>query len=586
MRKKGIWILPVLTLAMLLGTAAPATSVYATESTADESTQTEEQTEPEIPESYYLPIESNAVDGWPAGPQVEAEAAVVMDANTGAFLYSKNMEAKEYPASITKVMTTLVAIENGDLDSKVKFSDEAINSLDPDSSRLWMEVGEKITVRRALYGVMLASANDCANGVAEKVGGSIENFVQMMNDKAAELGCVNTHFTNTHGLHNENHYTCAKDMAIIMQAAMENETFAEIAKTVEYSYPKTNKTKEKRYFMNHHKMLLDDDFYYDGCIGGKTGFTSDALNTLVTTAKRDKRTLICVVLRTNGSNKTFNETAALLDYGFDEFSRVKIPISDMDTTRAEAMGFSYLGDAKKLVPEVLNEKIANTAKNVKVSLPSGVEAEAVKRVYTSEGTLSYTYNDWQVANVPVEVSSVDFEIPKWEVINEVKHPISSETETAETEPETGMLQGLSGKVRGGLESASHWVNENDIMVALIGLILIIALLPILIVAYIRSRKSGMIRKQRKKEKEELVQREEDIDSKSVHEIEAEIRAELEKEKAAKEREEARKQEALEAERKIKEMEQVIEQKETEEAIDTANKTDTTDAESEEEEESE
>lgn len=571
MRKKGIYALPLLVAALLLGTAMPAVSVYAVGNTEDEQqTESETQTEAEIPESYYLPIESNSVDGWPAGPQVEAEAAVVMDTATGAFLYSKNMEAKEYPASITKIMTTLVAIENGDLKSKVKFSSASIDYLDPDSSRLWMEVGEKITLERALYGVMLASANDCANGVAEKVGGSIENFVQMMNDKAAELGCVNTHFTNTHGLHDENHYTCARDMAIITQAAMENEIFARIAGTVEYSYPKTNKTKEKRYFLNHQMMLYDERFYYEGCLGGKTGFTSDALNTLVTVAKRDGRKLICVVLRTNGSHKTFYESADLLDYGFENFTREKVPIAESKRTRAELLGVSYFGQANLIQQPVLKENVAEMSKSVKVSLPKEGAVNDVVRTYSKDGQFCYAYNGWSVASAPIKFTEVAYEIPKLEVVNKIEKPIN-ETET-ETETEvTGamekagvLLQGVGQKAQDIWSTVWEWIYANDVMMAIIGLILICALLPVLIVAYIRSRKTVLIRRQRKQEKEERVQKEEDIDSKSALEIEAEIRTELEKEKlaqaAAKEKEEARKREAEKAEREIKELEKVIGQK--------------------------
>lgn len=158
------------------------------------------------------------------GPRVEAEGATVMDLDTGAFLYSKNAEAKLYPASITKIMTMLVALEHisdSDLDTKVKASESALAPIDSDSSQIWLSVGEKITVRSALYAIMLASANDAANVIAEYVGGSMDNFVKMMNDKAKELGCVNTHFVNPHGLHNKKHYTCAHDMALIAQAAFQ-----------------------------------------------------------------------------------------------------------------------------------------------------------------------------------------------------------------------------------------------------------------------------------------------------------------------------------------------------------------------------
>ena len=589
MIKKGISRLSVVVLAVLMGITVPMARVSATEETTEATSEltsetaneaaseltnetesepeTEPETEPPLPDSYYLQIESNEIANWPQGPQVEAEAAVVMDAETGAFLYSKNMESKQFPASMTKVMTTLVAIENGDLKSKVKFSEEAIHSLDPDSSRLWMEVGERISLERALYGVMLASANDCSNAVGEKVGGTIENFVQMMNDKAKELGCTNTNFTNTHGLHNENHYTSARDMAIIMQAAMENKTFAKIAKTVEYSYPKTNKMDEKRYFMNHHKMLQDGDFYYEDCIGGKTGYTSDSLNTLVTAAKRDKRTLICVVLRTNGSSKTFNETRMLLEYGFDNFKNKKVTNLEGSKTRADILGISYFNKEGYLLPDILKESTVIVKPKVKVTIPKEVDISEVERKYSADKGIAYNYHEQEIGQTPLAFQGLNYEIPKRTIIHELPVLETETMEETETEVEDSTIQKMGGILQGGLVSVKQiwnqgveWIYANDVVVAAVGLILILALLPVLIVAYVRSRKSGNIRKQRKQEKEKLVQQEEAIESKSALEIEAEIRAELEKEKEKQRREEARKLAAEEAEKQIKEMEAVIEGK--------------------------
>lgn len=565
MRKKGLLMVPVVALAIVLGLSVPIQNVFATEDTNDIGTEEEAEveTEPPIPDSYYLPIESNEIENWPAGPQVEAEAAVVMDAATGAFLYSKNMDAKEYPASITKIMTTLVAIENGDLDSRVKFSDEAVNYLDPESSRLWMEEGERISLRRALYGVMLASANDCANGVAEKVGGSIDNFIQMMNDKAKELGCTNTHFTNAHGLHDEDHYTTARDMALIMQAALRNETFAEICQTVEYHYPKTNKMKEERYFINHHKMLPDGEFYYRGCLGGKTGFTSDSLNTLVTAVNRRGRVLICVVLRTNGSDKTYRETTQLLDYGFDNFTRERLPVAEAETTRAELLGISEIGMSSKITGPELHEKVIQTASTVRVSLPKEANAEEVDKTLTGDGTLAYTYKGWPVASIPVTFTPISFEVTKPQIseltaaaLQRREEQLRAAAQETETEADS-LVAGVGGGIQKGLQAANDFIYEHDIALAVVGLVLIIAMIPILLIAYVRSRKSTKIRKLRKQEKEELTQIEKDINSKSAFEIEAEIRAELEKERIAREKEEARKREIEAEEQRIREMEEVI-----------------------------
>ena len=221
--KKRNFLSCLLIIAVVLATISPTVLFAAEDIAQDEQVYDETYTEEteeyveETPEAYDWTIETNELKKWPQGPRVEAEGATVMDLDTGAFLYSKNAEAKLYPASITKIMTMLVALEHisdSDLDTKVKASESALAPIDSDSSQIWLSVGEKITVRSALYAIMLASANDAANVIAEYVGGSMDNFVKMMNDKAKELGCVNTHFVNPHGLHNKKQKTAGWSITI------------------------------------------------------------------------------------------------------------------------------------------------------------------------------------------------------------------------------------------------------------------------------------------------------------------------------------------------------------------------------------
>ena len=527
MKKQKAGILYALAASVFFTTVFPINTVYATEQQETEDIEEETTQETEYPESYFLPIESNAIEGWPAGPQVEGEAAVVMDAETGTFLYSKNMEAKEYPASITKIMTTLVALEHGKLKSKVKFSEWSVNSLATDSSPLWMDVGEWITLEQALYGIILESANDCANAVAEKIGGSEEGFAELMNQKAAELGCVNTHFVNAHGLHNENHYTCARDMALIMRAAMENETYAKIAKTIEYIIPKSKHVREEHVLVNHQKMLFREGFRYKGCLGGKTGFTEAALNTLVTVAQRKGRRLICVIMRTNGPDKICWETKDLLDYGFKKFKREEIPVADGSVTRQDVMRHAIFGKAAVMNAPALSESMLFTAGSAAVSIPKGVDVGAVKQTFRRGNKFSYIFNGWQVGEIPAVFNTVDIEIPEWNLIN-------TDLSADNMEPETEAAgfgkeaEEVLESIKTGWERAWSWIYEHDIAAALAGLVLIILLLPMLIIAYIRNRNSQKIRKQRQKEREERTRIEKDIDSKSISEIEAELRAGLEK----------------------------------------------------------
>ena len=182
---------------------------------------------------------------------------------------------------------------------------------------------EADAVEQAEMALMLESANDTANALAEYVGGSMEGFAQMMNDRAAALGCTGTHFSNPSGLSADDHYTTAHDYALIAAEAYRNEGFRTICATVNYDVPPTNNYEETRYLQNHHRMLISDsDYYTDWCTGGKTGYTERAWNTLVTYGEMDGRRLVCVLLHGNGADQNYLETIDLLRYGFDNFQNI------------------------------------------------------------------------------------------------------------------------------------------------------------------------------------------------------------------------------------------------------------------------
>ena len=268
-----------------------------------------------------LPIVSNETEGWPQGPVVSAQSAVVMEASTGAILYEKDAHDQLYPASITKIMTTLVALEHSTMDETVTFSYDSVFSLDTGSSIIGgVNPGDTMSMKDVLYGIMICSGNEAAYAAAEHVGGSIPAFVDMMNARAQEIGCTDTHFENPHGLPNENHVTSAMDMAKITRTALENTAFKTIATTRRYTFPPTS-SGEERIRLNHHKMMEGMEYAYDGCLGGKTGYTSAAGSTLVTFAQRDGMMLICVVMNEEAPSQ-FLDTATLLDYGFANFRKV------------------------------------------------------------------------------------------------------------------------------------------------------------------------------------------------------------------------------------------------------------------------
>ncbi len=257
-------------------------------------------------------------------PEIYSEAAIVMDATTGQILYEKNAYSTMYPASITKILTTLVALENCNPDDVITMSDEAVYGIDWDSSHISLKPGEQITIKDALYATMLSSANEAAWGVAEYVGGDLDTFCDMMNEKAKELGCVGTHFVNANGLHNDNHYTCAYDMALITKAALENPQFVEITSTKYYTIEPTSYTAETRYLVQGNKMLFEDsEYYYPGCYGGKTGYTNMAQGTLVTWCERDGIKLICVTMKSSLTAYKYMDTKALFDYCYEKYEKAE-----------------------------------------------------------------------------------------------------------------------------------------------------------------------------------------------------------------------------------------------------------------------
>ena len=264
----------------------------------------------------FLPINAEVTT-----PNIAAEVAILIDANTKTVLYEKNGYEKHYPASITKLMTALLTIENLSPTDTITFSKDAIFGIEAGSSHIGIDVDEQLTVDQALHGLLLMSANEVANGLAEAVSGSIDAFAQRMTERAKELGALNTHFVNPHGLHDDNHYTTAYDMALIASYLADNEYFLQLMKDSTYEIPGTNKTDEIRYLYQQHKMLnpsRDATIYREDVIGGKTGYTDEARHTLVTIAKQGDTTLVAVVLQSE-RDSLYTDTAQLLDYGFESY---------------------------------------------------------------------------------------------------------------------------------------------------------------------------------------------------------------------------------------------------------------------------
>ena len=273
-----------------------------------------------VARTRVLPIESNEIENWPQGPVVSAESAILMEAETGTILYAKDIHKQEYPASTTKILTTLIAAERCELNEEVYFSKRAVFSLPAGSNHIAMNAGDVLSMEQCLNAILIRSANEVAYAVAEHIGGSFEGFAEIMNERAKELGCVDSNFVNPNGLPDENHYTSAYDLAKIGQAFFDNSMLCDITLTKRLVVEKENGT-----LIDNNKMELipGGKHAYPYIVGCKTGYTSAARYTLVSCAEKNGLKLICVVMR-DENPFVYEDTISLFDYGFANFERVNV----------------------------------------------------------------------------------------------------------------------------------------------------------------------------------------------------------------------------------------------------------------------
>lgn len=358
------------------------------------------------------PMSAKADVYWPEGPSIDTPSAIVIEVNSGAVLYEKNSDQVSYPASITKVLTTLLALENSELDEIVTFSDDAINYNQGDTSHIARDYGEQMTMKECLYAVMLESANECAYAVAEhvgqKLGGNYQTFIDLMNERAKELGCTNTHFTNANGLPDENHWTSARDMALISAEAYKNENFRIIVGTRSYRIPPTNKHDEITPLNNHHAMISNyktRNHLYEYCTGGKTGYTNAAGATLVSYAEKDGLALVCVVMRTN-TGVYYTDTKNMFEHCFQNFQ--KVSIGDNGTAGED--------DSKKNGIMSNYEAYVKLDENAQIILPITADVADVKMALVDKelpngvvAQLNYTYGNHLVGSADVVFSNAKVE---------------------------------------------------------------------------------------------------------------------------------------------------------------------------------
>lgn len=331
-----------------------------------------------------------------------AVAAIIYERNSNTMVYSWNPDKQIYPSSMVKLMTALVALERGDLSEEVKVTKRALNSVPPGSVSTGLLAGEELTLEQLLYCLMVASANDAATVIAEHIAGNQETFVAMMNDKAQALGCTGTHFSNVHGLHDEETYTTARDVCRITDAALENEVFRTMFTAESYTVPATNKSEPRELWTTNHMMSTHSrkDYYDHRVTGGKTGATDEAGRCLVATAEGGGMEIMTIVMgakpeyTANGLALkrfgSFEETKVLLDYAFDNYAYRQI--------------FS-VGQSASQIP------VENGTNHV-ITCPA-VSAATVLPKTLDPAELSWKYAEVESVNAPVEKGQVLSSLQVW-----------------------------------------------------------------------------------------------------------------------------------------------------------------------------
>lgn len=352
-----------------------------------------------------MPMTAFAKPDWPSDTGIESEAGIVMDADSGAVLFGQNIHVQKAPASITKILTALVVIENSSLDDTITFSHDAVyNVEDGSGNKNSIEEGDTLSVRDCLYLLLMRSSNQAANALAEHVGGSRDGFVKMMNEKTAELGCENSHFANPSGLNDNTQLTSVYDMALIASAAYKNDTLLTISKDKSYRLPATKNNPDGVTIQPEHKLLITTDTespnYYPYAVAGKTGYTSIAGQTLVTYAIKDDRRQIAVTMKSTQATH-YQDTIALMDFGFLRFKNVNI--SENETAYTSGDQPVQIGDNSYQPSDLSMDTLAV------ITLPKDASfADAEKTVVTdlpedapqgAVALLSYKYNDRKIGQV-------------------------------------------------------------------------------------------------------------------------------------------------------------------------------------------
>ena len=342
-------------------------------------------------------------------PKINAASAIVIDIDTGDILYEKSPHAQLYPASITKVLTCLLAIEKGDENDILTVSNSVMSQVEEGSSAIGLEAGEQLSLKDALYGMMLNSGNECALSIAEYLGGSTEGFSDMMNERAKKLGCTDSHFVNPNGLQDEEHYTSAYDMALIGRAAYQYPEFKILISSQSYTIPATNMN-EERPLWQENRLLYEGngEYYYEYSTGGKTGYTEAALATLISFAERDGRRLCCVVMRCEPTTESYLDSIKLYNFCFNKYKLCK-PLINYDVNDVNTNNYTILSDYYNDLTHSLPKYYVNQTYSFYIrSYISDEEIEKKvifydKPVDNKAGTIQFLYDGQKYGEVEITV---------------------------------------------------------------------------------------------------------------------------------------------------------------------------------------
>lgn len=383
-----------------------------------------------------MAVDSNEVENWPMGPTVSAESAILMEADTGAILYAKNIHKQQYPASTTKILTTLIASERCTMDEIVTFSHDAVFDIDRGSNHIAIDVGEKLTMEECLNAILIRSANEVSLAVAEHIsGGPWEDFAAIMNERARELGCLNSNFVNPNGLPNEEHVTTAYDLAMIGRAFFANETLCKMTLTPMLRIHPSEYQPDDITEVNQMELISTGKYAYEYLVGCKTGYTNAARSSLVSCAEKNGMKLICVVLR-DESPYQYEDTLALFDYGFNNFDKINVSEAEtkynIDTTDSFYSENNIFGDSKPILslnqdaciilPKTLT--FADTISTISYDTPNENQAALI----------TYTYQDVILGSVSVDLAVSQENAYTFDSITGEAESVNETTEEQEGSP--------------------------------------------------------------------------------------------------------------------------------------------------------